>query len=106
MRRPPRYTVPRRLSGLYAALYSVCPVMYTARTATQGEEHREGKATTLLQAEGRTKCLGSRTDESGLLSPYNTWSLKRSALCREVDVKEVDMTYVSPHLFNDLGIQF
>jgi hypothetical protein len=40
---PRRYTVPHRLYGLYAALYSVCPVMYTARTATQGYEHREGK---------------------------------------------------------------
>ena len=41
-----------------------------------------------------------------MLSPHNTWSLKRSALCREIDVKEVDMTPVSPHPFNDLAIQF
>ena len=31
---------------------------------------------------------------------------KRAALCREVDGKEVDMMYVSPHPFNDLAIQF
>jgi len=32
--------------------------------------------------------------------------LKRAALCREVDGKEVDMTQVSPHPFHDLAIQF
>jgi hypothetical protein len=31
---------------------------------------------------------------------------KRAALCREIDVKEVDMTHVSPHPFHDLAIQF
>ena len=31
---------------------------------------------------------------------------KSAALCREIDVKEVDMTHVSPHPFNDLAIQF
>src|SRR5262245_27487127 len=31
---------------------------------------------------------------------------KRAALCREVNVKEVDMTQVSPHPFHDLAIQF
>ena len=103
---PRRYTVPHRLSGPYAALYSICPVMYTARTATQGYEYREGKATALRQGEGSPKCLCYRTDESGVVSSCNTWSLKRSALCREIDVKEVDMTSVSPHSFNDLAIQF
>ena len=80
--------------------------MYTARTALQGEEQREGKATTWLQGEGRTKCLCCRADESGVVSPCHTWWRKRSALCREIAVKEVDMTQVSPHPFNDLAIQF
>jgi hypothetical protein len=40
------------------------------------------------------------------VSPCKPWWLKRFALCREIDVKEVDMTYVSPHPFNDLAIQF
>jgi hypothetical protein len=66
----------------------------------------KGKATTLLQGEGRTKCLCYRTDESGVVSPCQTWSLKRAALCREIDVKEVDMTSVSPHPFHDLAREF
>jgi hypothetical protein len=31
---------------------------------------------------------------------------KSTALCREIDVKEVDMTHGSPHPFHDLAIQF
>jgi len=52
------------------------------------------------------KCLCSRTDESGVVSPCHTWSLERSALCREINVTEVDMTSGSPHSFNDLAREF
>jgi len=51
------------------------------------------------------KCLCSRTDESGMVSPCHTWSLERAALCGEIEVQEVDMTQVSPHPFHDLAIQ-
>jgi hypothetical protein len=60
----------------------------------------------LLQGEGRRKHVCYRADENGVVSPCNTWSLKHSALCREIDVKEVDMTSVSPHSFNDFAIEF
>ena len=42
-----------------------------------------------------------RADESGVVSPCHTWWRKRSALCREIAVKEVDMTQVSPHPFHE-----
>jgi hypothetical protein len=40
------------------------------------------------------------------VSLCHLWLFKRCALCREVDVTEVDMTQVSPHPFNDLAIEF
>jgi len=41
-----------------------------------------------------------------LVSPGHTWWLKRSVLCKEIEVKEVHMTQVSPHPFHDLALQF
>jgi hypothetical protein len=80
--------------------------MYTGSTTPSGDKHTEGNATTRREGESRRKSIGDRADESGVVSPCNTWLRKRAALGREIDVKEVDMTQVSPHPFHDLAIQF
>jgi hypothetical protein len=80
--------------------------MYTGRTTPWGYAPREGKATARRQGEGRRKSVGYHTDKSGAVSLCHLWLFKRCALCREVDVTEVDMTQVSPHPFNDLAIEF
>jgi hypothetical protein len=96
----------RNGAGLYPVLYSISPAMYTGGTAPQREEHREGKATTRRQGEGRRQRVCSRADERGVVSSGNPWWRKRAALCREIEVKEVAMTQVSPHPCPTFVLQF